>query len=85
MWRNLFFIFISSQYFSFVISSSESTILINCDTLRMGQFLCPDPDYFNDLIDPKTQEIRGCTKEHLAKSIFFNISMFIHVITYFYF
>lgn len=71
MWRNLFFIFISSQYFSFVISSSESTILINCDTLRMGQFLCPDPDYFNDLIDPKTQEIRGCTKEHLAKSIFF--------------
>ncbi|ENN81244.1 hypothetical protein YQE_02338, partial [Dendroctonus ponderosae] len=34
-------------------------------TLRMGQFLCPDPSY--DLIDPVTQEIRGCTKEGKAK------------------
>ncbi|KAH1007644.1 TM2 domain-containing protein CG10795 [Dendroctonus ponderosae] len=39
--------------------------IVNCSTLRMGQFLCPDPSY--DLIDPVTQEIRGCTKEGKAK------------------
>lgn len=38
---------------------------IDCNTLRMGQYLCPDPDY--DLVDPKTQQIRGCTKENKAK------------------
>ncbi|XP_066245360.1 TM2 domain-containing protein CG10795 [Euwallacea similis] len=39
--------------------------LIDCGTLRMGQFLCPDPSY--DLVDPKTQQIRGCTKENKAR------------------
>ncbi|XP_034950437.1 TM2 domain-containing protein CG10795 [Chelonus insularis] len=38
---------------------------IDCDNLRIGQYICPRPDY--DLIDPKTQQIRGCTKENKAK------------------
>lgn len=38
---------------------------IDCNNLRMGQYVCPDPDY--DLIDPKTQQPRGCTKENKAK------------------
>lgn len=39
---------------------------VNCNNLRMGQYLCPDPEY--DLVDPKTQQIRGCTKENKARS-----------------
>jgi len=39
--------------------------LVDCNMLRMGQFICPDPSY--DLVDPKTQQIRGCTKENRAK------------------
>ncbi|KAF7265358.1 hypothetical protein GWI33_021206 [Rhynchophorus ferrugineus] len=31
----------------------------------MGQYLCPDPTY--ELIDSKTQQIKGCTKENKAK------------------
>ncbi|KAL1512827.1 hypothetical protein ABEB36_002349 [Hypothenemus hampei] len=39
--------------------------LIDCSSLRMGQYLCPDPSY--DLIDPKTQQIYGCSKDNKAK------------------
>ncbi|XP_039444149.1 TM2 domain-containing protein CG10795 [Culex pipiens pallens] len=39
---------------------------IDCADLRMGQFLCPDPGR-RDHIDPKTQQLRGCTKEGKAK------------------
>jgi len=39
--------------------------LVDCSMLRMGQYLCPDPSY--NLVDPKTQEIYGCTKENKAK------------------
>lgn len=42
--------------------------LIDCSTLRMGQYLCPDPTY--TLVDPKTQQIQGCTKENKAKSMY---------------
>lgn len=38
---------------------------IDCSNLRMGQFICPHPDY--DFIDPQTQQPRGCTKENKAK------------------
>nr|XP_023012218.1 TM2 domain-containing protein CG10795 [Leptinotarsa decemlineata] len=40
---------------------------VNCESLRMGQYLCPDPVYVNDSIDPKTQQLRGCTKTNKAK------------------
>lgn len=45
-----------------------SPVKVDCNTLRLGQYLCPDPAY--DFIDPKTQQIRGCTKENKAKSLF---------------
>ncbi|CAH1392971.1 unnamed protein product [Nezara viridula] len=39
---------------------------VDCSTLRMGQYLCPDPDNL-DFIDPATQQPKGCTKENKAK------------------
>nr|XP_022911833.1 TM2 domain-containing protein CG10795 [Onthophagus taurus] len=38
---------------------------MDCNTLRMGQYLCPDPKL--NQIDPKTQQFKGCTKENKAK------------------
>ncbi|XP_031620496.1 TM2 domain-containing protein CG10795 [Contarinia nasturtii] len=38
---------------------------INCSTLRMGQYMCPDPNINH--IDPKTQQPIGCTKNNVAK------------------
>lgn len=40
---------------------------VECGTLRMGQYICPDPDPSYDYIDPKTQQPYGCTKENKAK------------------
>ncbi|XP_067004562.1 TM2 domain-containing protein biscotti [Anabrus simplex] len=40
---------------------------VDCSTLRMGQFLCPDPDPMYEYIDPKTQQPYDCTKENKAK------------------
>ncbi|CAD7078503.1 unnamed protein product [Hermetia illucens] len=38
---------------------------VDCGSLLMGQFICPDPSL--NQIDPKTQQLRGCTKENKAK------------------
>lgn len=38
-----------------------------CKNLRMGQFMCPDPEY--ELIDPKTQQLFGCTKDNVAQGV----------------
>lgn len=38
----------------------------DCSKLRVGQFLCPDPDSSYKYIDEKTQSIIGCTKEGIA-------------------
>ncbi|KAH8301510.1 hypothetical protein KR059_005161 [Drosophila kikkawai] len=39
---------------------------VDCNELRMmGQFMCPDPG--RNHIDPKTQQLRGCTKEGRAR------------------
>jgi hypothetical protein len=40
---------------------------VECSTLRMGQYICPDPDPEYNYIDPKTQQPYGCTKENKAK------------------
>jgi hypothetical protein len=40
---------------------------LECSTLRMGQYICPDPDLSYNYIDPKTQQPYGCTKENKAK------------------
>ncbi|CAH0550989.1 unnamed protein product [Brassicogethes aeneus] len=37
----------------------------DCNSLLMGQYICPNPEY--DLIDPKTQQLKGCTKEKKSK------------------
>ncbi|GAB0099706.1 TM2 domain-containing protein [Sergentomyia squamirostris] len=43
------------------------SVEVNCSGLRMGQYLCPDPNHIDNYIDPKTQQIWGCTKENKAK------------------
>lgn len=60
-------IFISIVIFTLV--SYVNSDSIDCNTLRMGQYMCPDPNY--DLIDPKTQQIRGCQPNNKAKGILF--------------
>ncbi|CAG9865167.1 unnamed protein product [Phyllotreta striolata] len=64
MWTDLLCLLLSAPL---VLSLNESGIMTNCNNLRMGQYLCPDPDYLRDMIDEKTQEIKGCTKDNLAK------------------
>ncbi|EDV36152.1 uncharacterized protein Dana_GF12097 [Drosophila ananassae] len=40
---------------------------VDCNELQMmGQFMCPDPSR-TDHIDPKTQQLAGCTKEGRAR------------------
>lgn len=65
MYRIFLFLYVLKQA-EVQASSSE----VDCDTLRMGQYLCPDPDanYVQTLIDPKTQQLRGCTQENKARS-----------------
>ncbi|XP_050073086.1 facilitated trehalose transporter Tret1 [Anopheles maculipalpis] len=44
---------------------TSSEVEIDCNTLRMGQYMCPDPTIRQ--IDPKTQQLRGCTQENKAR------------------
>lgn len=39
----------------------------DCSKLRVGQFLCPDPDSNYKYIDEKTQSVEGCTPKGTAK------------------
>ncbi|XP_065084848.1 TM2 domain-containing protein CG10795 [Ochlerotatus camptorhynchus] len=48
-----------------VIPCSLEAVEIDCSDLRMGQYLCPDPNVRH--IDPKTQQLRGCTKDNKAR------------------
>lgn len=43
-------------------SSDEAAekVIVDCTTLRLGQFICPDPSI--NQIDPDTQQFRGCEK-----------------------
>lgn len=56
-------------YFSFVLIFKTVIAVdpyeIDCNNLRLGQYICPHPD--EDVIDPKTQQLKGCTKEGTAK------------------
>lgn len=63
------FLFFAS---TLVISASQlpysvKEVTVDCSTLRMGQYLCPDPNINH--IDPKTQQIKGCRKDNKAKGI----------------
>ena len=53
--------------FVFGEEPEKNPLRVDCNTLRIGQYLCPDPAYNH--IDPKTQQPRGCTKENKAKGI----------------
>ncbi|KAI4466835.1 bardet-biedl syndrome protein 5 [Holotrichia oblita] len=45
----------------------NQTYIVDCNKLRMGQYMCPDPRISQ--IDLKTQQFKGCTKENKAKVI----------------
>ncbi|XP_047529672.1 TM2 domain-containing protein CG10795 [Vanessa atalanta] len=38
----------------------DKSVIVDCGTLRLGQYICPDPSL--NQIDPDTQQYRGCTK-----------------------
>lgn len=51
----------------FLLSITEASdeakvdkVHVDCSTLRLGQFICPNPSI--DQIDPDTQQFRGCIK-----------------------
>ncbi|XP_038211969.1 TM2 domain-containing protein CG10795 [Zerene cesonia] len=41
-------------------AKGENYVFVDCSTLRLGQYICPDPNINH--IDPDTQQLRGCTK-----------------------
>lgn len=43
----------------------SSEIELNCNELRVGQFMCPDPNVNH--IDPKTQQPKNCNEKNKAK------------------
>lgn len=58
------------------VVETKITYEVDCNTLRLGQFICPHPEH--DHIDPKTQQPRGCTKENKAKGI--NIFVYVYFV-----
>ncbi|XP_051169329.1 TM2 domain-containing protein CG10795 [Leptopilina boulardi] len=63
---------LSTQLYSIIIvifvsltDAIDNTYKIDCNNLRLGQYICPHPYY--DFIDVKTQQLEGCTKENKAK------------------
>lgn len=53
------------------LGPENKTFITECENLRMGQYLCPDPAY--EFIDPETQQLHGCTRDNVAKG-FNNLS-----------
>lgn len=49
----------------FPVYTGSQSSQMDCSTLRMGQFMCPDPKL--NQIDAKTQQYQGCRKDNLAK------------------
>lgn len=66
MFLTLLYVFFTS----YLDGGHALNVRVECSTLRMGQYLCPDPDdtYTRNLVDPKTQQLRGCTPENKARS-----------------
>jgi len=46
------------------IRHANRTYEVDCNKLRMGQYICPDPKLIE--IDLNTQQLKGCTKENVA-------------------
>lgn len=60
-------LFVNIFIFSLIVvarTSDEADVekpnTVDCSTLRLGQFICPDPSISH--IDIETQQIKGCTK-----------------------
>lgn len=53
--------FLSGLFIVILLIRSSNQYEIDCHNLRMGQYICPDPDY--DFIDPKTQQPTGCKQK----------------------
>lgn len=66
----MFLVLLGLFFISDVVKTDALNYTVDCGTLRMGQYLCPDPDvnYVDNLVDPKTQQLRGCTSENKARS-----------------
>ncbi|KAG6445339.1 TM2 domain-containing protein CG10795 [Manduca sexta] len=45
---------------------NDKSVLVDCSTLRLGQYICPDPSL--DQINPDTQQYYGCTKGKVIPS-----------------
>nr|XP_021191356.2 TM2 domain-containing protein CG10795 [Helicoverpa armigera] len=41
-------------------AKADKSVTVDCSTLRLGQYICPDPNV--DQIDPDTQQFKGCVK-----------------------
>jgi hypothetical protein len=64
MIRFIQFCFILLLFFARIIKGAEYTYEIDCNNLRMGQYICPHPDY--DFMDLRTQQPKGCKKDNKA-------------------
>ncbi|XP_035433025.1 TM2 domain-containing protein CG10795 [Spodoptera frugiperda] len=42
------------------VEAKGDKVVVDCSTLRLGQYICPDPN--KDQIDPNTQQFAGCVK-----------------------
>lgn len=51
--------------FTLMYVTVHSEYIVDCNTLRLGQYICPDPNVNH--IDPKTQQLIGCTKQNKAE------------------
>lgn len=41
-------------------AKGDKNVVVDCSTLRLGQYICPDPS--KNQINPVTQQFFGCTK-----------------------
>ncbi|XP_013143692.1 PREDICTED: TM2 domain-containing protein CG10795 [Papilio polytes] len=59
-----FVLFLLFCYYTETCGSDEAkgdkVVTVDCSTLRLGQYICPDPSI--DQIDTETQQYKGCTK-----------------------
>lgn len=65
----LFLMAIPTLLLCFWVQSADNKInyTTSCENLRLGQYMCPDPDPKYEYIDRKTQQPKNCTKENLAR------------------
>lgn len=47
---------------------ARENVTVDCSTLRLGQYICPDPNATIEHIDPDTQQFRGCVKGKVIPS-----------------